>query len=44
MVKGAVPGSKGGWVEIKDAVKRPAHKDAVKPGKFKPAVAATAKE
>ena len=44
MVKGAVPGSKGGWVEIKDAVKRPAHKDAVRPGKFKPAAAAAAKE
>lgn len=24
MVKGAVPGSKGGWVTIKDAVKKPA--------------------
>jgi large subunit ribosomal protein L3 len=44
MVKGAVPGSKGGWVEIKDAVKRPAHKDSVKPGKFKPAATAAAKE
>jgi large subunit ribosomal protein L3 len=44
MVKGAVPGSKGGWVEIKDAVKRPAHKDTVKPGKFKPAAAAAPKE
>jgi large subunit ribosomal protein L3 len=31
MVKGAVPGSKGGWVTIKDAVKKPAHKDAPKP-------------
>ena len=44
MVKGAVPGSKGGWVEIKDAVKRPAHKDTVRPGKFKPAAAAAVKE
>ena len=24
MIKGAVPGSKGGWVTIKDAVKKPA--------------------
>lgn len=31
MVKGAVPGSKGGWVTIKDAVKKPAHADAPKP-------------
>jgi large subunit ribosomal protein L3 len=23
MIKGAVPGSKGGWVTIKDAVKKP---------------------
>ena len=27
MVKGAVPGNKGGWVTIKDAVKKPAPKD-----------------
>ena len=31
MVKGAVPGSKGGWVTVKDAVKKPAHADAPKP-------------
>jgi large subunit ribosomal protein L3 len=31
MVKGAVPGSKGGWVTIKDAVKKAAHADAPKP-------------
>jgi large subunit ribosomal protein L3 len=42
MIKGAVPGSKGGWVMVKDSVKRPAHKDSVKPGKFKPAAAAAA--
>jgi len=23
MIKGAVPGSKGGWVTVKDAVKKP---------------------
>ena len=31
MIKGAVPGSKGGWVLIKDAVKRPLHEEAPKP-------------
>jgi len=43
MVEGAVPGAKGGWIQIRDAVKKPAHKDAVTPGKFTPA-AATAGE
>ena len=32
LLKGAVPGPKGGWVMIKDAVKTPAPKDAPKPG------------
>ena len=40
MVQGSVPGSKGGWIMIKDAVKKPAHKDAVAPGKFLPAAGA----
>jgi large subunit ribosomal protein L3 len=31
LVKGAVPGSKSGWITIKDAVKKPAHKDAPLP-------------
>jgi large subunit ribosomal protein L3 len=31
MVKGAVPGSAGGWVTVKDAVKKPAMKDAPEP-------------
>src|SRR6201747_3047351 len=31
MVRGAVPGSKGGWVMVRDAVKRP-HKDVPMPG------------
>ena len=35
MVKGAVPGSKGGWVTIKDAVKKPAHADAPRPAALK---------
>ena len=43
MIKGAVPGNKGGWVMIRDAVKRPLHKDAPKPGAVK-APAAAAKE
>ncbi|MBI1210107.1 MAG: 50S ribosomal protein L3 [Alphaproteobacteria bacterium] len=32
MVKGAVPGAKGSWVMIRDAVKHPLPKDAPKPG------------
>ena len=35
MVRGAVPGSKGGWVLVRDAVKRDLPKDAPKPGAFK---------
>ena len=31
MIKGAVPGSKGGWVTVKDAAKRPRHGDAPMP-------------
>src|SRR6478752_9168556 len=42
MVEGAVPGAKGGWIQIKDAVKKAPHKDAVSPGKFKPAASAPA--
>jgi large subunit ribosomal protein L3 len=34
-VKGSVPGSKGGWLLVKDAVKVPAHKDAPKPAGLK---------
>ena len=47
MVRGAVPGSKGGWVIIRDAVKKPVHKDAPKPGAFRksgPGEAAQPKE
>ena len=45
MVRGAVPGSKGNWVMVRDAVKKPLHKDAPKPAAFKPKVAvASAKE
>jgi len=35
MVRGAVPGSKGGWVEVRDAVKKAPHKDLPLPGKFR---------
>jgi large subunit ribosomal protein L3 len=37
MVRGAVPGTEGSWVKIRDAVKKPAHKDAPKPGAFRKA-------
>ena len=40
MLEGAVPGAKGGWILIRDAVKKPAHKDTPKVGSFKPAAAA----
>ena len=35
LVEGAVPGTKGGWIYVRDAVKKPLHKDAPKPGKFR---------
>ena len=35
MVRGAVPGSKGGWVLVRDAVLKQPHKDAPRPGAFK---------
>jgi large subunit ribosomal protein L3 len=45
MIRGAVPGSKGNWVMVRDAVKKPLHKDAPKPAGFKPkAAVAAAKE
>ncbi|SOH94630.1 large subunit ribosomal protein L3 [Monaibacterium marinum] len=42
MVKGAVPGSKGGWVTIKDAVKKPLPENVVLPAALKSAVEAAA--
>ncbi|MDE3121009.1 MAG: 50S ribosomal protein L3 [Paracoccaceae bacterium] len=42
MVKGAVPGTKGGWVTIKDAVKKPAPEGVPTPAALKSAQAATA--
>ncbi|TCO68825.1 50S ribosomal protein L3 [Rhodovulum euryhalinum] len=40
MVKGAVPGAKGGWVTIKDAVKKPTPDNLVLPAALKSAKAA----
>ena len=37
MVKGAVPGAKGGWVTIKDAVKKPVPENAIFPAALKSA-------
>ncbi len=42
MIKGAVPGAKGGWVTIKDAVKKPFPENAVLPAALKAAAAAPA--
>jgi len=35
LVEGAVPGAKGGWITVRDAVKKTLPKDAPKPGKFR---------
>ena len=43
MVKGAVPGSKGGWVTVKDAVKKPFPEDAILPAALKSAADEAAK-
>jgi large subunit ribosomal protein L3 len=37
MVKGAVPGSKGGWVTVKDAVKKPIPENVIYPAALKSA-------
>ncbi|MCC6947131.1 MAG: 50S ribosomal protein L3 [Bradyrhizobiaceae bacterium] len=42
MLEGAVPGAKGGYILVRDAVKRPLPKEAPKPGKFREAGAAPA--
>jgi large subunit ribosomal protein L3 len=41
MIRGAVPGHKGGWVMVRDAVKRP-HKDVPKPASVKKRAVAAA--
>ncbi len=43
MVKGAVPGSKGGWVTIKDAVKKPLPENVILPAALKSDAEAAAK-
>ncbi len=43
LVEGAVPGAKGGWITVRDAVKKKAHKDTPKPGKFRVSEAAAPK-
>ncbi|WP_415921722.1 50S ribosomal protein L3 [Tateyamaria sp. SN6-1] len=43
MIKGAVPGSKGGWVTVKDAVKKPFPENAILPAALKSAKDAAAK-
>src|SRR6056297_1382005 len=37
MIKGAVPGSKGGWVTVKDAVKKPTPENVILPAALKSA-------
>jgi len=41
MLEGAVPGHKGGWITVRDAVKKALPKEAPKPGKFKTVAAET---
>jgi large subunit ribosomal protein L3 len=43
MIKGAVPGSRGGWVTVKDAVKKPFPENAILPAALRSAAAAAAK-
>ena len=42
LVEGSVPGHAGGWIEVRDAVKRALPKDAPQPGKFRTSGADTA--
>ncbi len=45
LVEGSVPGAKGGWITLRDAVKKKLPKEAPKPGKFRaPGEAAPAAE
>jgi len=44
MVEGAVPGHAGGWIYVRDAVKKPLPKEAPQPGKFRVADAAPAEK
>jgi large subunit ribosomal protein L3 len=42
MLEGAVPGAKGGWITVRDAVKKAPPKDLPKPGKFRESATAAA--
>src|SRR4051794_17465718 len=42
LIEGAVPGAKGGWIAVRDAVKKAPPKDLPKPGKFRQASEAAA--
>jgi large subunit ribosomal protein L3 len=42
LVEGAVPGAKGGWITVRDAVKKSLPKEAPKPGKFRVSESAAA--
>jgi large subunit ribosomal protein L3 len=44
MIRGSVPGSKGGWVIVRDAVKKAANAEAPKPGAFKARTETTVEE
>ncbi|MBE9475697.1 MAG: 50S ribosomal protein L3 [Proteobacteria bacterium] len=44
MIKGAVPGSKGGWVTIKDAVKKPTPENVILPAALRSAAEANVAE
>ena len=44
LVRGAVPGAKGGWVTISDAAKKPLNKDAPIPAALKGNVEASDKK
>ncbi len=35
LVEGAVPGAKGGWITVRDAVKKSLPDEVPKPGKFR---------
>jgi len=35
LVEGSVPGHAGGWIAVRDAVKKPLPKEAPLPGKFR---------
>jgi large subunit ribosomal protein L3 len=44
LVEGAVPGAKGGWITVRDAIKKALPKEAPKPGKFRETAAAAKPE